>query len=185
MRASKAIVSILFLAACNGFVGEATVEKPSGTSVAVVDANYVILRPVFAQPSPGAVSTSVYGRTVYFQPSERILDLRHLDLRTAKLEQTGPEGSYIIAVNTTPVGNKLLRAWTSANLEKQLGVFVGERLISAPVIKSPITDMIILDGEFTREQAEAVLKRLSVVGGLTPRCSRRQSRRWCPECITI
>jgi len=166
MRAKRAVVSILFLAACNGFVGKATVEKPSEAPVAVVNANYVILRPVSPQPSPGAASANIYGRIVYFQPSERILDLRHLDLRTARLEQSGPKGWYIIAVNTTPVGNNLLRAWTSANVEKQLGVFVDERLISAPVIKSPITDMIILDGEFTREQAEAVLKRL--LGGGRP-----------------
>src|ERR1700730_1154904 len=124
MRATRAIVPVLFLAACNGFVGETTVEKPGGPAVTVVDANYVILRQVFPGPRPGAVSANVYGRTLYFQPSERILDLRHLDLRTARVEQTGPEGAFIVAVNTNPIGNKLLRAWTSTNLEKQLGVFV-------------------------------------------------------------
>src|SRR6266446_4412759 len=160
MRATKAIVLVLFLAACNGFVGETTVEKPGGPAVAVEDANYVILRQVFAEPRPGAVSADVYGRTLYFLPSESILDLHHLDLRTARVEEIGPEGAFIVVVNTNPIGNKLLRAWKSANLEKELGVFVGERLIDAPVINSPITDMIILDGGFTREQARAVMKRL-------------------------
>jgi len=49
---------------------------------------------------------------------------------------------------------------TSENLGKQLGVFVDNRRISAPVIKSPIDAMIVLEDEFNQSQAEAVMNRL-------------------------
>ena len=153
-------VIVVMLAGCNGFVGDVSVEKPAGKPIAVVDPNYVILRPVTTTPSPGLETATIYGRAVYFRPSERILDLHHLDIRTARIEGPVPSGAYLISINTTPDGRQLLRAWTSENLEKQLGVFVGDRLISAPVIKSRIDDMIVLEGEFTKSQAEAVMNRL-------------------------
>jgi preprotein translocase subunit SecD len=81
----------------------------------------------------GAVGDSVYGQTFYFIPSERILDLRHLDLRTAKIEEQS--GRYAVSISTNPAGNQLLGAWTSANLEKRLGVILDGRLVDAPVIK--------------------------------------------------
>jgi preprotein translocase subunit SecD len=39
---------------------------------------------------------------------------------------------YVISIQTTEEGDKLLGTKTSANPEKQLGIFVGNRLISAP-----------------------------------------------------
>jgi hypothetical protein len=98
----------------------------------------------------------VYGQTFYFRPEERILDLTNLDVRTAKVEKgLGSPESYVVAVHTNPVGEQLLREWTSAHIEKQLGVFVG-----GPIIKSPMSDMIVLDGDFTKAQAESVVARL-------------------------
>ncbi|HVT03316.1 MAG TPA: hypothetical protein VHL58_08065 [Thermoanaerobaculia bacterium] len=153
-----ALLALLFLS-CNGFVGEANVEVPAGAPISIVDPEYVVLRPVTATATPGAIAATVFGQTVYFIPSERVLDLRHLDPRTAKVEER-PVGTYVVSIGTTPEGDHLLGSWTSANIEKQLGVFVGDSLVSAPLIKSKITGMVILDGGFTRPQAEAVVERL-------------------------
>jgi hypothetical protein len=150
---------MLVLANCDRFVGEVTV-KPAGKPVPVVNPDYVILRPVSTAPMPGASDATIYGGTIYFRASDRILDLRHFDVSTAKLEDGSRRESYVISIHTTPEGSQLLRAWTSSHLEEQLGVFLDGRLISAATIKSSIDEMIVLDGEFTKPEAEAIMRRL-------------------------
>ena len=160
MRLIQAGLAILLLGNCDGFVGEVSVDPPLGPPIAVVDADYVVLRPATTAELTNAKTATAYGQTLYFRPSERILDLRHLDLRTAKVEEPMPGGTYVVSIETTPRGTQLLGGWTSANLGKQLGVFLDNRLISVPVIKSPITTLIVLDGDFTKAQAESVVSRL-------------------------
>jgi len=159
-RKLQIVFLLLAAGACNGFVGEVHIDKPKRSPIRVIDPDYVILRPVSHAEQPGAISGTIYGRTIYYRPTDRIMDLRHFDLRTAKLEQSGPAEEYVVALHTTPQGNELLRSWTSRNIGKQLGVFVGGRLIDAPRIKTPITDMIVLEGSFSKSQAEDILARL-------------------------
>jgi preprotein translocase subunit SecD len=159
MKGSSAILIVLLAARCDGFVGEVRVDAPQGPSVAVVDPDYLVLRPVTSVAGPGSATASVYGQTVHYEPTARILDLRHFDPRTAKIEEALP-GTYAVSIRTTHEGNRLLGEWTAANLERQLGVFVDGKLISAPHIKSKITDMIVIEDDFTRPQAEAVVGRL-------------------------
>jgi|SRR5438105_6873409 len=161
MRLIQAGLVILLLGNCDGFVGEVSVDTPLGPPIAVVDADYVILRPVTTAELTNSKTATAYGQTLYFRQSERILDLRHLDLRTAKIEQNPTQsGTFAVSLATTRKGVQLPGAWTSANVGKQLGVFLDNRLISAPVIKSPITTLIVLDGDFTKAQAESVVSRL-------------------------
>jgi preprotein translocase subunit SecD len=149
----------VLLSSCNGFVGEVDVREPAGPPIKIADPDFVVLRSVSTEAVQGAQSATLNQQTLYFNLGERILDLRHLDPRTARVE--GPRSNaYVVSIHTTDEGDKLLGAWTSANLEKQLGIFVGNRLISAPFIKSKITGMIVLDGDFTQRQAEELLARL-------------------------
>lgn len=155
-RSIGAAIVVVLGASCDGPAGEV-----SGPPIAIVDPDYVVLRPVTRNPTAGAASAVVHGQTVYFQPAERILDLRQLDPRTAEVqESSGPSASHAVFISTTPEGGEALREWTSAHLKQQLGVFLDGRLISAPVVQSPISDTIVLHGDFTKPEAEAVLGRL-------------------------
>lgn len=147
------------LAGCDAFVSEVT--------VAITNPEYIVLRPVTTEPISGGSSAKVYGQTLYFRAEERILDLRHLAVRTAEVNgPRDPGGTYVIAIQTTSEGASLLREWTARNIEKQLGIFVDGQLISAPVIKTTISDTIVLDGDFTKQQAEGIVERLRRGGAL-------------------
>ncbi len=159
MKVILSSLLVVLLAGCNGFVGEMHVEKPAGPAIKIVDPDYVILRPLSDSRVAGGMSASTGQRAYYFDPAARILDLRQLDPRTAQI-QSGAQNTPIISIRTTDEGSTLLGSWTSANLGKQLGVFVGDRLISAPTIQSKITGMIVIDGDFTNAEAEEVLARL-------------------------
>ncbi|HEV7242167.1 MAG TPA: hypothetical protein VGQ36_23250 [Thermoanaerobaculia bacterium] len=154
-----ALLVVLLVLGCDGFVGEVRIDKPRGAPVAIADADYLILRPVSTAPGPGLTAATVHGQTVYYNPTTRIMDLRHLDPRTAKVDE-GRAGTHVVPIETTPEGDRLLGTWTSANLEKQLGVFLDGRLISAPHIRTKITGMIVVEDELTKDRAEAILARL-------------------------
>jgi len=158
LRMGIALLALVCLT-CDGFVGEVDLDPPTGPPIKIVDPDYVILRPVSALASDGLIALNLDHQTLYFNPADRILDLRHLDPRTAKVEESAPP-SYLVSIRTTPEGDQRLGDWTSANLEKQLGVFVDGRLISAPFIKSKITGVIVFNGDFSKSQADAVLARL-------------------------
>ena len=160
MRNSPALSALaVLILSCNGYVGEVESQKPSGPPIPIVDPDYVILRPVSETPAPGFAPATVDNRTVYFNPKERIVDLRHFDPRTATVE-AGPMNSFVVSIRTTPDGEKLLGAWTAANIHKRLGVFVGNQLISAPHVESRIDGGIVLDGGYQKTDAERVLARL-------------------------
>lgn len=133
---------------------------PNRTSaIRVVNPDFVVLRPLRTDPSPRTTAVSISGKRLYFDPSERLVDLRQLVPESAIVRQT-PHGSFVIVINTTAEGAKALKAWSSTHIYRQLGVFLDNRLIDAPVIKSVIDDMIAIDGELTRPQAEEIKRRL-------------------------
>jgi preprotein translocase subunit SecD len=160
MRRLIGAAAVLSLMVMCAFPGNPP-EKKQPT--AVVDPDYVILRPVYPSSINGATASTVDGQTVYFLRAERILDLRNLALKSVNIIAT-PSGSYAIGVSTNPDGNRLLRTWTAAHLGKQLGVFVDGRLVSAPFIRTPVDDMIVIEGDFSKPTAEATAKRIQCGG---------------------
>src|SRR5687768_15271076 len=109
MRIVAAMMLVLPLAGCDGFIGEASLRKALREPIAVVNPDYLVFRPVTKTPTAGAASGVVYEQTLYYQPADRLLDLTHLDLRTATLEDgLGPEGTSVITIATTPAGSQVL-----------------------------------------------------------------------------
>jgi len=141
----------------SGAVGAAVPRRTS--AVRIVNPDFIVLRPLQNQPTAHTTAASIYGKRLYFDPSNRILDLRQLVPETATIRGAA-EGKFVIVIETTAEGAKALRAWTSSHLYRQLGVFVDNRLIDAPVIKSVIDDAIAISGGFTQLQAEEVKRRL-------------------------
>lgn len=157
--AASAWFVLLLAVGCNGFVGEVKLAAPASNAAGVVDPDYLVLRPVSANADRGPATATVYESPLYYDPADRIMDLRHFDGSTATVEEPAP-GNYLVSIRTTPEGDRLLGAWTAANRGRQLGIFVDGQLISAPRIETEITRMIVLENDFTKSQAEAIVARL-------------------------
>jgi preprotein translocase subunit SecD len=70
-------------------------------------------------------------------------------------------GSYQIAFSLKPSGTKVFGDYTSANVGKYLAIVLDKKVISAPVIKSAITDgQGVIEGGFTSETANALAVQL-------------------------
>jgi hypothetical protein len=135
---------LLLLVAC--FEGPVTVEKepgPQGPPVAIVKPDFIVLR----------------SQTDH----SMVIDLRHLDPRTAELAETnGPNGTpeYGIWIRTTDEGSRRLGRWSRDNIGRQVGIYLDGRLISAPTLSSEVEDAVFIGSIATKAEAEAVMARL-------------------------
>jgi preprotein translocase subunit SecD len=107
-------------------------------------------------PAPGATS-----ETPPAQP-ERILHtvMTGEVLKTVEV-QTNRAGQYVVAFTLTPEGSKVFADYTSRNVGKYLGIVLDKEVISAPVVKSAITQGEgVIEGSFTAETANALAVQL-------------------------
>ena len=151
---------LLIPLAC-GYADVASTPEAPEPPIPVVKPEYVVLRPVRTDRATTSDSAVLGGQKFYFDAQERLLDLTHLDLRSASVElPVDTSGKYAVLVRTTAEGNKILHDWTRANVGHQLGVFLDGELIDAPKIISPIEWIVALGTDLTKNEAEAVVVRL-------------------------
>ena len=74
------------------------------------------------------------------------------DLKTARV-QKGRVGEPVIGFSLTPDGAPKFGALTGANVNRRLAIVLDNRVVSAPVINSQITDQGVIEGRFTNQQA--------------------------------
>jgi len=81
------------------------------------------------------------------------------ELRSAEAVNSGPTGmdeGYRISFTLKPSGAQKFGAWTGANVGAYMAVVLNDRAQSAPFIKSQITDSGQIDGNFTKDSANAL-----------------------------
>lgn len=133
----------------------ATATRPSAP---VANPGYLVLRPLRPAPFPDAEQGSAHGSTHYFAKDDVVLDLS--DVALQEVEITGTDGETAgLLITTNAAGAAKLKAWTTANVGKQLGVFLDGKLISAPRVVSPL-DSFVLDNELSKDEAKKILARI-------------------------
>src|ERR1041385_1668937 len=124
MRLSTTVAILALLVAGCMRSEAAAPQAPAG------NLKYVCIRPVSAEPSgKRTVPANAYGKLVYYDPAERILDLG--GLKSVHV-QTDPLGRPPIVALLTPDGSKAFGAWTAAHIGEQVGIFVDDSLVMAP-----------------------------------------------------
>lgn len=74
------------------------------------------------------------------------------DLKNARV-QKGRLGEPVIGFSLTPDGAPKFGQLTGANVNRRLAIVLDNKVVSAPNIKSQITDQGVIEGSFTNEQA--------------------------------
>jgi preprotein translocase subunit SecD len=107
-----------------------------------------------AQVVPGDrrdVTDRVTGRLYYLVKKASVVTGR--DLRSARRSQD-QFGQPAVSFTLTPEGGKKFGAYTGAHVGEQMAIILDNKVHSAPVIKSQITDSGIIEGNFTVQSAE-------------------------------
>ncbi len=126
--------------------------SPAGTAQAVYEslppaqrANVDIF-PGNAEDNLGRVTgTEYYAVTKNVPVSGR-------DLKNARV-QKGQVGEPVIQFSLTPEGAPKFGQLTGSNVGRRLAIVLDNKVVSAPVINSQITDEGIIEGQFTQQQA--------------------------------
>ena len=131
--------AILALAGC--------ASKPSQTRSATVE-----FRLVAMEPAPGLEEARIAGLPETFYLHQEAL-LTDADIESARVIPIG-DGSAVEVVFTADGREEFARI-TAAHLEQHLGMLVKGELVSAPVIKAPITvGRAIIASDFTASEAQ-------------------------------
>ena len=92
-----------------------------------------------------------------------VLDLRDFQ-ETVTVRRMEPSGSYAVILTTNESGDRKLKSLTSANIGKQIEIYVDGELIAEPHIETPLSGTLLLNGGFSQSQAELIAQRV-LTGG--------------------
>jgi preprotein translocase subunit SecD len=92
------------------------------------------------------------GETFYVH-DEAVLSNKHVESAAVSSWQ----GRDVVEILLTDAGSERLARFTRANVGRRIAMLVDDVLISAPVIRAPITGgRAIIDGRFSNEEAQRV-----------------------------
>lgn len=89
--------------------------------------------------------------TEYYAVSKNV-PVSGRDLKNARV-QKGQVGEPVIQFSLTPEGAPKFGQLTGGNVGRRLAIVLDNKVVSAPVINSQITDEGIIEGQFTQQQA--------------------------------
>jgi TonB family protein len=115
-----------------------------------------------AESAPGAglraVSIPGSDRRVYLHATTLATDA---DVTNASVIDMG--GQFGIGVRFSNQASARMKAGTAAHLGKPVAIVLNGEVVSAPTLKSPITDSAVITGPFTAASAEELAARLAPV----------------------
>lgn len=126
--------------------GGTDVESQSAPS------RYVVVRLVFADPDQKhTASDHVYQRTVYYDPTETLLDLTSFDVESVYIEHDLRD-RFLIVLPLNDKGDAALRP-----LRGRTGVWIDGKLVDVPWIGPKL---FVIAGAFTQTEANKIAGRI-------------------------
>ena len=150
----RAIPAEQFLAPAPSFYGGDLLVRDGDASLRLA------LRGVVAANTPGAEHLPAAGEpNGLWLEREVVADETHLTIARA----TTGQGNYpAISIRFDGVGARRIGAFTNAHVGQRMAVVVGGKILTAPMIQSPITGgSLLIEGDFTAEEAERMADRMT------------------------
>ena len=88
-------------------------------------------------------------------------ELTEAHLRKIAVWRGRQRDDRMLALSFTQDGAEIMSGVTGANIGKRMAFMVDGRVVAAPVIQTRITDEAIIEGTFTEEEAERLVRVLS------------------------
>jgi preprotein translocase subunit SecD len=111
------------------------------------------------KPADGLTAATIEGtnQKVYLP---RKADATHADIARASVE-LDPDRKPVIDILFTDAGAKKMKALTAKHRDKPLAIIVNGKVLSAPVVKTAIGDRAQITGNFTKTEAEKIVKAIN------------------------
>ena len=119
------------------------------------------LTPIPSTSTPEANATVQPGATPVTAPQVYHTVMTGAALDTVTVQAGSLAGSYQIAFTLKPDGAKVFSDYTTSHVNQYLAIVLDKKILSAPVIKNPITDgQGVIEGGFTSDSANALAVQL-------------------------
>jgi preprotein translocase subunit SecD len=130
-------------------------------SVPVLAAVRFEVRLAEEQAVPGLVVARAgdSGRLIYLHPE---VVVSNDDVAQSWVSEEGAD-RFGVALQLLPSAAERMRQATSAHIGRPVAILIDGTVVMAPVVRSPIGDMAVISGHYTRAQAE------QIAGGITGR----------------
>jgi preprotein translocase subunit SecD len=147
MRAAVLAVASL------GFALPAWADDPDDTPKVKFE-----IRRAETRPAEGLVEAAVPGtkEKIYLH---READATNKDIADASVTED-PRKKPAVEVVFTKDGAKRMAAMSERHIDKPVAILVDGKVVSAPVIKGKFAERAVISGEFTKEEAERIVKGL-------------------------
>lgn len=112
------------------------------------------------QPAPGLIVARVPGsdRLIYLHP-EVVVD--NDDIAQSWVSEDDPD-RYGVGVRFLSSGAERMRQATTAHLGRPVAILLDGAVVTAPVVRSAISDVAVISGPYTRAEAESIARAIEV-----------------------
>lgn len=104
-------------------------------------------------PAPGLREVAGPGRTIYLHDEAIVTNS---DIAEARVVRGRSPSQFGVEVKFNPVGAKKMIAATEKQIGKPMAILVDGQLVAAPVLRSVIRESALVNGDFTKTQAERI-----------------------------
>ena len=114
----------------------------------------VEFRPAESEPAPGLTEVTVAGINDKLYVHEEVVISNADIVKASALDhrEMGPT----IRVKFTKSASDAFEVFTRNNIGKPLAIFIDGSLVSAPIIRAPVSGAAMISGDFTSEEAEQI-----------------------------
>ena len=113
------------------------------------------------RPAPGLHEAKVSGsdRSVYLHDE---VIVTNSDIAAARVAPGPRPSEYIVAIEFNSSGTEKMRAATAKHIGKQIAILLDGQVVMAPVLRTFISASARITGNFTRPQAERIVKGIEI-----------------------
>jgi hypothetical protein len=113
------------------------------------------------RPAPGlrAAKVSDSDRTVYLHDE---VIVTNSDIAAAQVVQGSRPSQYGVSVEFNASGAEKMRAATGNHIGKPVAILVDGQVVVAPVLRTPIGASAVVNGNYTRTQAEKIVRGIGI-----------------------
>lgn len=151
-RAPLTLLAALLIAAIAGVAAGYQLWQ-HGTTTLVAAVQFEV-RLAEEQPIPGLIVGQVgeSGRVIYLHPETVV---SNEDVAQSWVSQEGPD-RFSVVVEFLQPGAARMRQATTAHLGRPVALLIDGRVVTAPMIRSPIGDSAVLSGNYTQREAQRI-----------------------------
>ena len=133
-----------------------SVFSSTRTAVNVIAAVRFEVRLAEDSPGPGLREKAMTetGRRIYLHPEPVVVNS---DIASAELVQGDTASTFGVALTFNEDAVERITRATRAHIGRPVAILVDGEVVSAPVLRSPVTTAAVISGDYTRAEAERIV----------------------------